>query len=371
MYEIIRVVNTGTFSLVSEARLKNDDDARRYAIKRIYFNSKNAPFYALNEQKMLQTITESTYSSFLPRLHQTFLLHESPFIVTDFVGEKSLRDVMRQVGLMSEVTARFYIAEILCALEKIHRLGIVHLDLRPENILLHDSGHIVLTSFDRAYDIRANRDDGTVADDRYFTGKPMYMAPEVARMKTISVRSDIWSLGMMSAEMVSGHLRPLNVSKWTQLALAQRGEFTIANEKKLSPQMRSFLYACLIEDYSCRHGWWVLKMLQYFGDLHWYDVESLKMSPPYKPSELDFKPRIVADLSDPEICDLPFALTIPEKQKDVFKGLIPLSRQEMDKNGFTRERLNEMFKDFCTISSMLFIPLIDYLLHTLKFSYID
>src|SRR5882757_6246618 len=76
-----------------------------------------------------------------------------------------LRKEMVRVKKLSLEAARFYVAEILLALEKLHRVGIVHRDVKPENILIGDDGHIVLADFGLAKALGNISDRSTHAAD--------------------------------------------------------------------------------------------------------------------------------------------------------------------------------------------------------------
>lgn len=334
------------FSLIFEAKkIENENDEKSYSFKRIFFCSRYAPFCALREKEILKSLRENVDSPFLPKFHHSFLVHENPVIVTELLSGRTLEDVRMNFGLLSEETARFYIAEILCALVKLHSLYIVHLDVKPENVILRNNGHIVLSDFDRAFDMRANTDKGVIGG-KNFAGTARFMAPEIANRITITTQADVWSLGILTAELITGSVRPVSNSKLRRLEMARRGEYSIENCDELSLSLRIFLDACLTYDHLLRPHANDVRNLEFFKDLNWKDVEMLRLAPPYQPTQLEFRPRINVDPSDPNVLALALAAEIPEDQVEIHKDLAPISQAVLDSFGYTRDKLNEMFRDF-------------------------
>ncbi|EMD46645.1 protein kinase domain containing protein, partial [Entamoeba histolytica KU27] len=110
----------------------------------------------IEERKKEQRVESER--NILKSLNHPFLVHlvwdfETPFyyifVMTYCAGGDFWRLLNKQPGnCFREVVAKFYLAEIICALEYLHMEGVVYRDLKPENILLHESGHIMLSDFD-------------------------------------------------------------------------------------------------------------------------------------------------------------------------------------------------------------------------------
>jgi len=94
---------------------------------------------------------------------------------------------------------QFYISEVLQALEFLHQNNVVYRDLKPENIVLSmkDRGHIKLVDFGFAKIIKTAK---TITN----CGTPVYIAPEILRGTGHSYKVDIWSLGVLIVEIISG-----------------------------------------------------------------------------------------------------------------------------------------------------------------------
>jgi len=109
--------------------------------------ARNKVHRVLAEQEMLATI----HHPFIVSLHYSFQNPEHIYFCMEYCAGGEFFRMLQQYPnkcLPDEEAARFYAAEVVCALEFLHLMGFVYRDLKPENILLHKSGHIRLTNFD-------------------------------------------------------------------------------------------------------------------------------------------------------------------------------------------------------------------------------
>lgn len=123
--------------------------------------------------------------------------------------KESLRDRMTREGALDPVEAVFMAVELAVALEAAHRQGLVHRDVKPENILLNDDGRPLLSDFGIAREVEVLRDPAavrTLARSGLPVGTPEYMAPEQLRGAVADQRVDVYSLGTVLYEMLTGHV---------------------------------------------------------------------------------------------------------------------------------------------------------------------
>jgi serine/threonine-protein kinase len=123
--------------------------------------------------------------------------------------KESLRDRMTREGTLDPVEAVFMAVELAVALEAAHRQGLVHRDVKPENILLNDDGRPLLSDFGIAREVEVLRDPvavRTLARSGLPVGTPEYMAPEQLRGAVADQRVDVYSLGTVLYESLTGHV---------------------------------------------------------------------------------------------------------------------------------------------------------------------
>lgn len=134
------------------------------------------------------------------RIHEHGQADGRYFIAMEFLEGQSLRDVLRQRGVLPAPEALRIAADVADALEYAHRHGVVHRDVKPDNVHLEPDGRVVITDFGIA---RLTFEPSLTADGQIF-GTPSYMSPEQVKGGDLDKRSDIFSLGVMLYEMLSG-----------------------------------------------------------------------------------------------------------------------------------------------------------------------
>ncbi len=130
-----------------------------------------------------------------------------PYLVMPYLTGGSLRDLLVKYGSLSLTDAAIYIEQAASALDYAHSHGVIHRDLKPANFLLHADGRLVLADFGIAR-IIDNSDSGILALTHTGTivGTPDYMAPEMAQGESLDYRVDIYELGIVLYQMLTGHV---------------------------------------------------------------------------------------------------------------------------------------------------------------------
>jgi serine/threonine-protein kinase len=128
--------------------------------------------------------------------------HSQIYMVMEWVEGRLLREILRERGKLSIERARLLAIKIAAALEYIHSHGVVHRDLKPENIMVNAADDIKLIDFGIAGNEGSRR--LTFAKLSQLMGTPDYISPEQVRGKRGDGRSDIYALGVMLYEMLTG-----------------------------------------------------------------------------------------------------------------------------------------------------------------------
>lgn len=200
-YRIIRQLGRGGMGRVYLARDLTLE--REVAIKVIRTEDHSREMYDRfrREAKMAAKLS---HPNIVP-LHAFGEVEGMPYFVMGYVRGESLADRLRRDGKLPEQDTRRIFAEIADALDHAHRQGVVHRDIKPDNVLLEDeSGRALLTDFGVAKALGAT-DTMTVSGS--VVGTPHYMSPEqAAGHGGLDGRSDIYSLGVMAYAMLSGRL---------------------------------------------------------------------------------------------------------------------------------------------------------------------
>ncbi|HLZ63946.1 MAG TPA: serine/threonine-protein kinase, partial [Ktedonosporobacter sp.] len=128
------------------------------------------------------------------------------YLVMPYLTGGSLRDLLARRGALPLPEVIPYMQQAAAALDYAHAQGIIHRDLKPANFLLHADGRLVLADFGIARMMEDSASGTSLTGTGTFLGTPEYMAPEMARGEAIDQRADIYELGIVLFQMLSGHV---------------------------------------------------------------------------------------------------------------------------------------------------------------------
>jgi len=148
---------------------------------------------------------------FICKIYETGEIENKAYIAMEYVEGKDLRDRLDE-GIPPLGDSLQMSLEIAEALEEAHKKGIVHRDLKPANIMLTPQGHVKVMDFGLAKLVLPKGEEAvtktltqaSLTDQGTIVGTLAYMSPEQARGETVDARSDIFSLGILIYEMMSG-----------------------------------------------------------------------------------------------------------------------------------------------------------------------
>ncbi|KAL7631977.1 UNVERIFIED_CONTAM: hypothetical protein RMT77_017704 [Armadillidium vulgare] len=203
-----KLIGEGSFSSVYLA--KDIHSGNEYAIKACekYHIKKENKIQSILREKEVMNILNSNYDKTAPffvKLFFAFQCSNYLYFVMTYCKNGELLKWIKNVGNFDRKSASFYSAEIVKALEHLHNLNIVHRDLKPENIILDENMHIKITDFGSAKILT----NGEIGRRSSFVGTAQYVSPEVLESRAVTPSADLWALGCIVYQMVSG-LPPFN-----------------------------------------------------------------------------------------------------------------------------------------------------------------
>nr|WLO57495.1 LATS [Halisarca dujardinii] len=354
MFDTIQILGVGAFGTVSLVRKK--DTSALYAMKtlrKVDVVKKNQVAHVKAERDILAEAD----NEWVVKLFFSFKDQENLYFVMEYIPGGDMMSLLIKLGTFPEHLALFYTAELVCAIDSVHKMGFIHRDIKPDNILIDVDGHIKLTDFGLCTGFRWTHQSRTyqpsepshqrrnsmdlldpgldnfchhqqqpkvlekrkACDNRRcmahsLVGTPNYIACEVLRRQGYTHTCDWWSVGVILYEMIVGHppfmagspsdtqMKIINWSHHLHIPPQARS--------RISPQAYN-LILCLICDPERRlgtNGADEMKKHPFFQLIDW-DVGIRNYEPPYIP-------KITHDLDTSHFDDIPASSLQRRKNED-------------------------------------------------------
>ena len=372
-FEPLTIIGRGAFGEVRVCRQKSTGDI--VAIKKMRKEDmlkKNQLMHVRTEREIMTSSNE-----WIVNLKYSFQDEYYLYLVMDFLPGGDLMNLLMKKEILTEDEARFYTAEMILAVDSVHKLNCIHRDLKPDNILIDKRGHIQLSDFglsklsDNAFYPMSSKESSqppkklmnlgkdiiTKANPNmnlnnslklnkkfhkknrllaYSTvGTPDYIAPEVFGQNGYGQEVDWWSIGVMFFEMVVGYppFFSENPSDTCKKIIKWKENFSIPEDAELSPEAENLILR-MVAPAENRLGYGGVEEIMkhpFFKGVDWNNIRKTKAP---------FIPDIKNDY------DTKYFDTFPEEEP-FYPPTSGNNRQRKDVNyaGYTFNRDNENAKD--------------------------
>ena len=257
-YRVTGVLGEGGMGKVYVGEQQMGSTVRKVAIKTLHSHLSKDPSVLQRFHRECGTVAQLEHPNTIKFFDFGATQDGTLYIAMEFVAGKPLSDVITHQGPLSPERVTKIMRQVCGALDEAHQQGIVHRDLKPDNIVLADRAGE--TDFVKVLDfgIAARRESGDAQKEQKLTqqgmvlGTPPYMSPEQFTGKALDARSDIYSLGVMSYEMLVGKLPFTADTPWqwaTQHMSVQPTPFEVsAPSRDLPVGMRQAIMRSLSKD---------------------------------------------------------------------------------------------------------------------------
>lgn len=327
LFDIVKPLGIGAFGVVSLVR--KTDTGKLYAMKtlrKVDVLRRNQVAHVKAERDILAEAD----NEWVVKLFFSFQDQESLYFVMEYIPGGDMMSLLIKLGTFPEHLTLFYIAELVCAIESVHKMGFIHRDIKPDNILIGADGHIKLTDFGLCTGFRWTHDsrryqpkghhhrqgsmepqweqcscynDGTAKPlelkrvqghhsrcvAHSLVGTPNYIAPEILRRVGYTQLCDWWSVGVIMYEMIVGQppfMAP--TPSETQLKIMNWSQYLhIPHHAMMSPAAADLIlrFCCDPQDRIGKNGADEIKQHPFFSAIDW-DVGIRNYEPPYIPKIL-------------------------------------------------------------------------------------
>jgi serine/threonine protein kinase len=235
--------------------------------------------YSLIEKRILE---QNNTNPFLLSLYFAFQTVENLYMVIDYCPNEDLSVLLNKQpdSCLDERVVKFYMAEIILAIEDLHRRNYIYRDLKPENILIDESGHLKLADFGLAAEnIRSANDFA-----KSFCGSPIYISPEILKSKRSYKTSDYYTMGVVMYELLTGDPPFFNEDIDKLYGLIKKGSFNFPPQRNISESAKDLIRKLINTNPKTRlgaeRGIVEIKEHEFFKDINWDKLSRKEIAPP-------------------------------------------------------------------------------------------
>ena len=320
MFDVVKPLGLGAFGVVSLVR--KTDTKKLYAMKtlrKVDVLRRNQVAHVKAERDILAEAD----NEWVVKLFFSFQDSENLYFVMEYIPGGDMMSLLIKLGTFPEHLTLFYIAELVCAIESVHKMGFIHRDIKPDNILIGADGHIKLTDFGLCTGFRWTHDSkhyqpkgqhhrqGSMEpqyDESLYqpmkplelrrlrdhnrciahslVGTPNYIAPEILRRNGYTQLCDWWSVGVIMYEMLVGQppfMAPTPAE--TQVKIINWRQYLhIPRHAMMTPAAADLIlrFCCDPQERIGMNGAEEIKRHAFFSAIDW-EVGIRNYEPPYVP----------------------------------------------------------------------------------------
>ena len=289
-YTSLAIIGRGAFGEVHVCREKKTGQI--VAVKKIrkdVLKIKNQVIHVRNEQLFMSKVK----SPWIVELKASFQEDDYLYLVMEYLPGGDFMNLLIKKDILTEDEAKFYTAELILAIENIHKLDCIHRDIKPDNVLIDKTGHIKLSDFGLAkvspkiFEINNNNNENidfkpdTHQKNYSCVGTAYYVAPEVLKKKGYGPEVDWWSVGVIFFEMLFGYA-PFHSKETNQVChkvLNWQKYLVIPSKIKISKEAEDLIWK-LINNSNQRLGIGgaeEIKKHPFFKDVDWDNIRNTKV----------------------------------------------------------------------------------------------
>jgi hypothetical protein len=271
-FTIIEEIGKGSFGIVY--KVSRISTGLIYAMKSLSKSSlqkQKQLKYAISECKIMKQLNHP----FIVPLYYAFQTPKYLYLILELCPNGDLYSLIEKYGKLTESVAKFYLAEVILALEYLHELGIIYRDLKPANVLIGEDFHAKLADFGLAKE-KVNKINPAMT----MAGTPAYLPPEIVAKKGATAEADIYGLGPLFYELLTGETPYYHEDIDTLFNNITKSKLSFPSY--ISGQAKDFITAVMNKDPGKRPQISQIKRHQLFRKMDWAALIAKKIRPPLK-----------------------------------------------------------------------------------------